>query len=119
MELKTFVATALQEIVEGIREAQASQYGAFVAPISLGVKGAVPEGRGLSHAGRLVVTVVEFDVAVTAASTGTSQGGGRLKIAAFGMGVRAGVEGTEQSHDETVSRLQFSVPLLMPPNEQS
>lgn len=90
-ELSTFVASTLKAIALGIEEAQGTQ---ISSAHKSGIFGfSAPEE-------------IEFDVAVSAKTTGKAGGG--MKVAVFGIGANlAGEEGNENS---TISRIRFSIP---------
>lgn len=90
-ELSVFVASTLKAIAVGIADAQSVQI-------------ASAHGTGIS--GFSAPKAIEFDVAVSAKSTGASGGG--LKVAVFGIG--ANVDGKLSSESATVSRIKFTVP---------
>lgn len=118
MELKTFIRDAIVSIVEGVREAQESVVNsqpehpssAMVVPFQH------EHGKGGQHLTDSIyhrlIQMVEFDVAVTAQS-GT-EGGVRGGIKIFGGVLQLGGEKKESSGQTAVSRLRFSVPVVLP-----
>ena len=90
-ELAAFVASTLKAIADGVADAQDSQIGSA-------------HGTGVS--GYAAPKEVEFDIAVSAKRTGTSQGG--MKVAVFGIGANIGAE--DASEDSSISRIRFAVP---------
>jgi hypothetical protein len=112
MELKDFVESALVSIVRGIQSAQRVEgCGGLIAPDAIGGHD-FPTESGVYHSARIVSTTVKFDVAVTAGTTVSGSGGGKAKI----LVANASVDGKLEHNRETVSRVQFSVPVLMPTN---
>jgi hypothetical protein len=91
-ELSAFVASTLKAIAAGISEAQATQ---------------ITSAHGTGISGYTAPKEVEFDIAVSAKTTGASGGG--LKVAVFGIGANA--EAKLGSENSTVSRIKFSVPM--------
>jgi len=90
-ELSTFVASTLKAIASGIEEAQGTQ---ISSAHKRGVFGfSAPE-------------LIEFDVAVSAKSTGKAGGG--MKVAVFGIG--ANLSGEQVGENSTISRIRFSIP---------
>ena len=90
-ELTAFVSGTLKAIAQGIEEAQGSK---------------ISSAHRTGEFGFSAPEQVEFDVAVSAKSTGS--GGGGMKVAVFGIGANMGAEvGSENS---TISRIRFSVP---------
>jgi hypothetical protein len=108
MELKEFVASSIREIIAGIAEAQSAEGGELVNAASA----AGATGGNLFNAGNYgVFTRIDFDVAVTAETSGKAGAG--LKV--FGAGIEAGGE-----HKQTgANRLTFSVPIRLPDGDTS
>jgi len=103
VELKTFVAETLREILEGIQEAQSVE----------GVGPHVAAESNISSSGHLIhggtsgtFTRVDFDVAVS----GETLGGGRAGIRVFGVGM----EGQGEHKTGHASRISFSVHVRLP-----
>lgn len=90
-ELSAFVSSVLRAIAEGIGDSQ-------------GLK--IESAHRTGVHGFNAPKEVEFDIAVSAKSTGATDGG--LKIAVFGIG--ANVAGSTVSENSTISRIRFSVP---------
>ena len=90
-ELSAFVASVLRAIAEGVREAQGKQ---------------IDSAHGTGVHGFNAPKEVQFDIAISAKSTGSADGG--LKIAVFGIGANA--SGSAVNENSTISRVQFSVP---------
>jgi hypothetical protein len=110
MDLREFVSGALKDVVLGIQDAQQQgEVGGCIAPALIGSH-QFPADSGVSHSGRLISTVMRFDVAVTAerGKTGGASAGVRIAV------VEAKLGGDAQFKDTTVSRVQFAVPILMP-----
>lgn len=114
MELKNFVASAMQQIIDGVIEAQAhaTANGAAVNP-AFNLDGTHGDVMGSTSEGVRVLKV-QFDVAVTAVESSDVKGGAKVEVAGFfSAGGGAGL--AERS--EKVSRLQFIVPLALPDDE--
>jgi len=105
MELKDFVKSAINDIVEGVRSAQ-SDVGDSVAIGTTGHNALrdAPTSVVQDSTGKLY-SVVSFDVAVTTADT--TEGGGGIQIAPFKLGA------TVSGSSETVSRIQFALTLSL------
>jgi hypothetical protein len=119
MDLKDFVATTLQQIVEGVAQAApaVSALGGAVSP-AFYPKGDATHGfLGTAKSGDSEpVYAVSFDVAVVVGSAAGIEGGGKLQVASiFSVGGKASTNDKE----ETTSRLKFMVPLLLPTDVQS
>lgn len=99
MELKTFIADTLVQIVEGVSDAAdrlSGQDNAYVNPLVLAQGHTDPKP-------------VEFDVAVTVQDKMAGGGKAGLKV----MAIEVGGGGMEKS-TEAVSRIRFAVPVSLP-----
>lgn len=98
MDLETFIAETLRQIVKGVKAAQQHEdcKGAQINP---------------SH-GVMIDTIkqIEFDVAVTVMEGSEKKGGIGVFTGAFGIGGQANVNTANCS----VSRIKFEVPVLLP-----
>jgi hypothetical protein len=108
MDLKDFIAETLQQICGGVKQAQSAEGGGAINA----------EGGGaFSTAGHLfssaygTFTRVDFDVAVSAETTG----GGKGNIRVLGVGVEGGGE-RKSAH---ANRITFSVPVRLPDGAKS
>lgn len=103
MDLKDFVAASLQQILEGVAKAQAAAHGENVNAENAGI----PDGKNTFSAGTYgTFTLVEFDVAVSAETSG--KGGANLSV--FGVGFEGGGE-HKAGH---ANRLSFAIPVRLP-----
>jgi len=110
MDLREFVHGALKDVVQGIQDAQKEEgIGNYIAPEMIGSH-QFPADSGVSHSSRFISTVMQFDVAVTAERGKTGGGSAGIRIAV----VEAKLGGEAETKDTTVSRIRFSVPVLMP-----
>ena len=109
MELRDFVKEVLTQIVDGVRDAQQPNGGAFVVPAGDGGHKYAEHPRFASSA-RIKSTIVDFDVAITAEDS--DKAGAKAGVKVFS--VQFGAEGEIASKNSTVSRVQFAVPLLLP-----
>jgi len=113
MELKTFVAQSLTEIIEGVKEAQSvtKTTGAVVSPSGLMWSGGEnPKPLHTKNPNTPLVDLFEFDVAVTVTSEAAKEGKGGIKVAFVNIG--GGVETSESA--SSISRIKFSVPVILP-----
>jgi hypothetical protein len=113
MDLKTFVSQALTSIVEGVAEAQAAtaKHNAFVNPGGLmRSTQSVSTDAVWDNTSNNYARLVNFDVAVTA-EEGTSTNA-KIGVVTGLLGLSAG--GASQNREQAVSRIQFSVPVLLP-----
>lgn len=108
MELKEFIKTAITDITEAVSELQEElKNGSIVNPT-------LPQGE---HGKHLVVDnevrIIErldFDIAVTASDKTELNGNAKVGISVFGAKIGTG----NAEKTENVSRLTFSIPLLLP-----
>lgn len=111
MNLDDFVANSLASVTRGVASAikESRSHGAAVNP--RGAK--YPDSRGSNYGhtnADRTPRMIEFDVAITV-SEGSSEaagGGGNIKI------LSANMQSSTQSGSSTVSRLRFSVPVILP-----
>jgi hypothetical protein len=80
MDLKTFVTKTLQQIVAGIKEAQASEGGSAINAEMFGTA----TGHLINGGTSGTFTRVDFDVAISAESSGGAKGS--LKVFSVGGG---------------------------------
>jgi hypothetical protein len=114
MDLKDFVKAALVDVLTGIQEAQADDaIGKFVAPGQYnGVSLNSPELSANNHT---AITTARFEVAVLV----QSEGGGGASAAIKVLDVKLGGEGLFKRKTSHVSKISFSVPLMMPRNTKA
>jgi hypothetical protein len=117
MELKTFIVETLNQIVEGVVEANkhVRQFGAAANPPNVfypnNNQGPYGSFRGYEKLEfSPVVQAIEFNLAVTVSSGAETTGEGGIKIA----GVKLGTTGKSDSGTESESRIRFTIPLLLP-----
>jgi hypothetical protein len=113
MQLREFIKEVLNQIVDGVRDAQKSNGGAFVVPTGDGGHKYADHARFAGNA-RMKSTIVDFDVAITAEDSDKVEGGAGVKV----FSLQFGAKGEVASKDTTVSRVQFAVPLLLPESER-
>jgi hypothetical protein len=113
MQLRDFVAETIKEVIEGVVAAQAyaKEKGAVVNP-KLNFHNYNQDLLLDSATGRPTRSI-SFDVAVTAAEGTKTQGG----IAVFTGVLGLGSKGQSEKSNETVNRIQFSVPVSLPIGE--
>jgi hypothetical protein len=106
MELRAFITETLQQICSGVKDAQSADGGDVINA----------EGAG-ANSGNLFTNVhgtftrIDFDVAVSAESTG----GGKGSIKVFGVGA----EGGGERKTAYANRITFSVPIRLPDGAKS
>lgn len=106
MELKEFVKETLLEIVKGVKEAQGAvkKHGATVNPKYVNGDSAQIGGEYMP------VQDVSFEVGLTISEeTGNNKGIGVV------LGpLKAGINGTGNASESSVTRIKFTVPLALP-----
>ena len=93
MELKEFIKTTLTEIVEAVKETHA------IATKTI----CVDENN-------LLISQVDFNVAVTAGSSNTLNGDAKAGIRVLSTSIK----GQTEERNEVVSRVAFSIPVILP-----
>lgn len=111
MDLREFVAEALAQIVEGVKDAQsrAKEHGARVNP-ALSTSAELAAKHGILIASGDAAQLVQFDVALTAKEGTGTKGGIGVVMGAFTLGST----GQSQAENSSVSRVKFTVPLVLP-----
>lgn len=117
MDLKEFVAETLKQIFDGVTAAQedVKSSGGKINP------NVVPRNLAKISTPHMVVrdgkgtpaTNIDFDVALTI--TDSSGKKGKAGLSVWGQG--AGMEGSSQTINSTVSRVKFSVNVALPPSK--
>jgi hypothetical protein len=103
MDLKDFVAATLEQILAGVAKSQATELGTNINAENPGI----PNGKNVFSGGSYgTFTLVEFDVAVSAETTG--KGGANLQV--FGVGFEGGGE-HKAAH---ANRISFAIPVRLP-----
>lgn len=110
MELKEFISQSLLQIFEGVRQAQENtkELGGSIATKVIAPQRDHQSIIGFNH--KDAVILVDFDVSLTTVDASNSKAGLGLFVAAFGGGVQAGSESTNNQ----LNRLRFSVPVVLP-----
>lgn len=109
MELKEFIENALIQLLEGISSAQekAKEIGGEVNPY---LNDESQSKHGFLNSSGDSAAVVNFDVALTATEgTGTKAG-----ISVLGGAINLGAGGQSSNESSVVSRIKFSVPVVLP-----
>ena len=111
MELKDFIKTAITDITEAVSELQEElKNGTIVNPsIPNPIPNATVKAPDNVNINKRISNV-DFDVALTVADTGTIESGGKVGIQIFS----AKIGGESISHTENVSRITFSIPIVLP-----
>lgn len=112
MELRQFLKVSLSEIIQAMEDVAdfAKEHGAEINPSTLEWR--TDQGQVLIYdeESGLLATLVEYDVAVTS-ERGHEEGAG-IKVLGIGMGANAKTQYTSQN--QSVSRIKFSVPVVLP-----
>ncbi len=110
MELKEFVEESLKQVIEAVSNVAeyAKKNDAEINPC----QHEWGYGQGLyfdKQTGR-VLTSIEFDIAVTANDDSKTKGGIGIVVAQ----IMLGSQGESAKHNERVSRMKFSIPVVLP-----
>lgn len=116
MDLREFVTETLVQIVEGVRDAhaQARERGAQVNP-HLSTSAELAVKHGILIADGQAAQLVQFGVALTAKEGTGTKGGIGVVAGVFNLGTT----GQSQAETSSLSRVKFSVPLVLPDESQS
>lgn len=108
MELKEFIKTAITDITEAVSELQSElNNGAIVNPA---LPYSISNGSIDAGAGNQPIQKVEFNVALTTSETASVDGNAKGGITIFS----AKLETTQQAQSQNISRLTFTVPVVLP-----
>jgi len=112
MELRDFVAETLRQIIDGIKAAQeySSDKGAKVNPKKLYFRTDQGSVKLQDRSTGALVQEIDFDVAVTTTEGTQTKGGIGVFVGPIGLGS----QGQSNVNNQSVSRIKFSVPLLLP-----
>jgi len=115
MKLQDFVSETLKEIIDGVRVSQdyAQGKGGRVNPSHLTHIGGKPYSELWDHETGTKPQVIEFDVAVTAIEGKETKG----SIGVFVGPVGIGTQGKSDSSSSSISRIKFSVPVILPAHD--
>jgi hypothetical protein len=118
MKIHEFITESLKEVAEGVTQAQAKA-NAIVNPGRLDEVDQTAPGRSDKFLianktmGRLA-QVVDFDLAVTVSEESTREGGAGLMVVGIGLGIK----GKKNISTSSVSRIKFSIPVVLPLDER-
>ena len=118
MKVQEFIAESLKEIAEGVTQAQTQLKGkAIVNPGRLDeVDETTPVHNKFLVAnktmGRLA-QVIDFDIGVTVSDQSIKEGSAGLMV----MGIGIGAKGKKDISTSSVSRIKFSIPVVLPLDE--
>lgn len=117
MELKTFVSESLLQIVQGVLDSanEIAAMGGAVSPVYHSVQSERFLGTTKGKES-LPVFSVDFDVALTTVRETGQEGTETLRVVSVAS---TSSTSTEQSAEQTFSRLRFMVPLQLPPDPTS
>ena len=111
MNLKDFISETIQQIAEGVAEAQepVRQAGGMLNPLNIQFKNTI-DSYVTVDSQKHAVRRVEFDIAVTATNEKQVSGKGGLRVMSFELGG----EGSETTGSESVSRIKFGIYMALP-----
>ena len=113
MELKEFISQSITQIFEGVKNAQSQtkELNGSIAPDKFRVgKEIQPHPAIVGFVHNTPVISVEFDVSVTIQDTSKEKAGAGIFVTVLALGGQLGSE----SLNSQVSRLRFSVPIILP-----
>lgn len=115
MELKEFVQATLENIIDGVQEAQKNtkqdaaydEYKDCVNPqLNIG-HGASAKNKHYLSSDKQLIHFVDFDVMISAEEVGKAGGGISVKVMGLGANTDAGVT----TSSSAVNKVKFSVPI--------
>ncbi|MGH2620080.1 MAG: hypothetical protein ACRDHG_05855 [Anaerolineales bacterium] len=114
IELKDFISNTLTQLIDGISIAQeyAQVNGAIINPADRFPSNFEKMSR--TDKGLRLVHIIEFDVAVTVAENKQLKGGIGIVVPELSLGY----QGMMDNQKSSVSRVQFSIPIVLPTQTQ-
>lgn len=111
--LQDFVAETLEQICAGVAQAQeaAAKHGGKVNPTAFYAGQEATDKALFGGSPRQLIQIISFDVALTV----EQHDGGKSGIGVFAGGFGLGAQSNEARGSSSVSRVQFTVPLALPP----
>lgn len=104
MDIHTFVSESLNQIIRGVERAQETNVNSKVNPAEI-----MP--------GKLILTPIDFDIAVTVEQTSQSgdNASGKITVRTGIFGLSGGVGGESQLRESnaTTSRIKFTIPVAL------
>ena len=111
MQLQDFISQSIQQIVNGIRQSQQeNKTDARINPSGLKLGSSLKQQELYDFENQMLLSSVEFDVAVTAEETTGTKGGIGIFVGAVGVGS----QGKTDTRSSSVSRIKFTVPIALP-----
>lgn len=119
MELKDFVSQSIQQIFEGVKQAQSQtkDMNGMIAPHKLRMSDKeIPNHQAIiGYHNTTPIISVDFDIAVTTQDVTKDKAGAGIFIAAIGLGGQIGSE----TLNSQLNKLRFSVPVILPLPEET
>ena len=125
MDLRNFIKETLVQISQGIEDASAALEGTSAIVNPRNVAGATGTNdtkvygylieKGSSTVMRQAVQSIYFDVAISAAKGTETKGGTGLVVGAVALGS----QGRSDATDSSQSRIQFTIPMVLPTKGQA
>jgi len=112
MDLKTFIAETISQIIDGVKEAQsrAKDAGGYVNPSLAGPVAPELMKHKMFFAAGGVAQFVEFDVAITTTEGTGTKGGIGIVVGAITLGS----SGQSRAENSASTRVKFCVPISLP-----
>lgn len=113
--LEKFVRSTLVQITRAVKDSSTTieELGGILTPRARGGPETVAKVGYLRSPRRVPITIVEFDIAVTATDSGGTEAG--IGVVSGFLGI--GTKGEEKFSDSYVNRISFSVPIELPSTE--
>lgn len=111
IDLQKFISETLVQIINGVTDAQekAKQKGAYVNTSEKS------DAASYTWATTPTPRLIEFDIAVTTTESQNSQSGVGIFVAAVGLGGQT----NEENAGSQISRIKFSIPVILPEQKES
>jgi hypothetical protein len=115
MKLEDFISESLTQIINGVKKAQkhAEQNNSVINGYGLRKSKSIGDSY-YDDDTNSPIQVIDFDIAVTVKEQGKTSGKAGVFVTVFG----AGIEGSEENENLISNRLKFSIPILLPRQDQ-
>jgi anti-sigma regulatory factor (Ser/Thr protein kinase) len=114
MDLKDFITTSIVQVMEGVNNAKehAVKLGAKINPETIEFRADAGQDRMWDTDTGKIATELKFDISVIAVDSTDKDIKGGLKV--LGLGLEFGSGAKNKAENQTINKLQFAVPLVLP-----
>ena len=111
MRLQDFISESISQIINGVKDAKnKNDTDARINPSELRLSSSVEQRELFDFRSHILLSKVEFDVAVTTEEATGTKGGIGIFVGAIGLGSH----GQSDTRSSSVSRIKLNVPIALP-----